>query len=470
MWAQRHSLEKRRGECGNWLEWAAWSKESAAARSMNSRRRRVLVSGGLGALGSEVCEMVLSRGDEVICLDSLSAASEVDVVNGWSLAEKRGSLDRLSAMSRLFRFVSEDAKSTMTEASPTDVVVCGFVKDAADVLIESGALRAVVASSAAVYDTSTGGARRGGRSERTHKRPLLAESDAPHDEDDDVAETATGAARRLERAAAEACRARSDLGVVVLRYFGVFGGTASGWGRLVGSEFPLGVRKVGAYGASDFCGLGDAADAALRALDWCALARPSCVAMNVGTGKPHPPALARAVALKTLAAVGCPAPRANAGPPSPAFGAADVSKLRAALGWAPSSSLEAALARELARAVTRESRPGGPWIVESLEDQETRRLVREALTVHSANDEHSTLEHSDLDRPGPELPATSLAALDLASCTPTILLQVSRSCSPRKDAHKLHRFFQLNQRTINTINTDKSYDATTKSNLAAVFA
>lgn len=42
---------------------------------------RVLVTGGAGFLGSHLCEALVSRGDEVVCLDNLSTGSEENLAN-----------------------------------------------------------------------------------------------------------------------------------------------------------------------------------------------------------------------------------------------------------------------------------------------------------------------------------------------------------------------------------------------------
>ncbi len=56
---------------------------------------RILVTGGAGFIGSHVCEALLARGDEVICLDNLTYAGSAD------------NLDRLRA-TRRFGFVKGD--------------------------------------------------------------------------------------------------------------------------------------------------------------------------------------------------------------------------------------------------------------------------------------------------------------------------------------------------------------------------
>lgn len=437
--------------------------------------RRIFVYGGLGVLGSEVCEMALTRGDEVVCYDCLSTSDDGDIVNGCSLAEKRIAMKRLSEFPRFSLATRDDPLSALLEAMPTELALLGnsgrnqTASLTYDMLKAATSVRsAVVASSALVYDTSTAGARRGGRSERTHKRPLLSESDAVLNaryDDDGPA----GATRRLERAAEEACRARLDLAVGLLRYFGVFGGTASGWGRRVATNYadgvsPLGVRSIGAYGSSDLCGLTDAADVTLRALDFFAHSqhRPcSAVALNVGTGRAHRIEHLRRAVAKALTSVGCsPSLAAKSDAARVGFAAADVSKLRALLGWVPSTPLDHAIAKELARAVARETYRQLPDAA-ALLDPEMRHLISEYLTAAPSNPTATPQRAQEDDLSSS--PSRSLAALDLSSCTPTNLLQVSHSTLrnlTRARFHRVHnteahnstykhqRFFQLNQRTV----------------------
>ena len=44
-------------------------------------KRRILVTGGAGFLGSHLCEKLLDRGDEVICLDNFYTGSKRNVVH-----------------------------------------------------------------------------------------------------------------------------------------------------------------------------------------------------------------------------------------------------------------------------------------------------------------------------------------------------------------------------------------------------
>lgn len=405
--------------------------------------RRVLVYGGLSALGAEVCELALGRGDVVAVCD---ASVDDD--------DKRVALDRLRSLGGS-RFV-EVEESKVEGFRATEVVVlglCARVDGASrlDALLKScgDARAAVVASSAAVYEASIGGAVRGGPSVRTHKRPLLAESDAVQVDGTDSA----GLAWRLERAAK--ARAR-DLKICVLRYFGVFGGGAD-WGRDVVARFLVNddgcttLPSAGAY--ADVCGVAEAAEAAVRALDALVAGGPKFTVVNVGTGRAQRAEhVCRAVA-KALASVGVRVSEddvlarknlrkghtARAG-----FGAADISKLKTLIGWAPSSPLDVALSRELAKATRDPSSP---------------RNLRRAFPPQS----------EEAPRPVVEEPtaARSLAALDLSSCVATTLLQVSRSPNTNNTrSHKQQRFFELNRRTVMPIQQTTTH----RRSLATVFA
>ena len=53
---------------------------------------RIAVSGGAGFLGSHICEALLERGDEVVCLDDWSTSAEANIAHllgrpGFSVVE-----------------------------------------------------------------------------------------------------------------------------------------------------------------------------------------------------------------------------------------------------------------------------------------------------------------------------------------------------------------------------------------------
>ena len=45
------------------------------------RRRRVLVTGGAGFLGSHLCEKLLARGNEVICVDNFFTGDKANIAH-----------------------------------------------------------------------------------------------------------------------------------------------------------------------------------------------------------------------------------------------------------------------------------------------------------------------------------------------------------------------------------------------------
>ena len=458
-----------------------------------------------------------------------------DVVNGSSMEAKGRALVRLSRYEKLVYKEWGQTTTSFKKAmdGATDVLLFGLCGKKEGGTLAYAALAEVpvlpkaviVASSAAVYDTSFGGGRRGGSSQRTHTRPLLSESDAV----DTLFRSGGGKEDhkimtwRVEHAVNRACppqRSDSEPGVAVLRYFGVFGGrhNIDFVNRLRCSEkeqpppmLPqtttttseeewsatdvLGMKRLGAYGCADFCGASDAAEAAIRTIDAIHSAGlPGATAMNVGVGRAHRPEhVARAVAT-ALSSCGLDAPKVIASPPPrlssklskscptglsaaagdarAGFAAADVSKLRALVGWVPSARLDLAVAKELAK---------------SLEDPSSSSSDQQSRTIPT----HDTNPQPAIDTDSDFYPPTknrTLAALDLSSCAATNLLQVSvkersgpgrpapsRSVetSPSDESrptgtHRNHRFFQLNQFTAIPL---RSYggDPRPRANLTSIY-
>ena len=69
---------------------------------------RVVVTGGAGFIGSHLCEHLLARGDDVVCVDHLSS----------------GRLDNIAALRRSgrFAFVAQDVTTAITVGGPVDAV------------------------------------------------------------------------------------------------------------------------------------------------------------------------------------------------------------------------------------------------------------------------------------------------------------------------------------------------------------
>ncbi|HEX7131138.1 MAG TPA: UDP-glucuronic acid decarboxylase family protein [Iamia sp.] len=70
---------------------------------------RVVVTGGAGFLGSHLCDALLSRGDEVVCLDNLATGSMRNIAHN---------LDRPD-----FTFVDHDVSTFVAVDGPVDVVM-----------------------------------------------------------------------------------------------------------------------------------------------------------------------------------------------------------------------------------------------------------------------------------------------------------------------------------------------------------
>lgn len=70
---------------------------------------RVVVTGGAGFLGSHLCDALLARGDEVVCLDNLVTGSETNLTH---LVDQPG-----------FSFVNQDVSERFDVAGGVDVVM-----------------------------------------------------------------------------------------------------------------------------------------------------------------------------------------------------------------------------------------------------------------------------------------------------------------------------------------------------------
>jgi dTDP-glucose 4,6-dehydratase len=78
-------------------------------RVLMKRFERVLVTGGAGFVGSHLCERLLARGSQVVCLDNLSTGAS------GNIAHLRGH-DR-------FRFIEHDVSLGIPECGPLDLIM-----------------------------------------------------------------------------------------------------------------------------------------------------------------------------------------------------------------------------------------------------------------------------------------------------------------------------------------------------------
>ena len=46
-----------------------------------NQKQRILVTGGAGFLGSQLCEMLVARGNDVICVDNFFTSQKVNVAH-----------------------------------------------------------------------------------------------------------------------------------------------------------------------------------------------------------------------------------------------------------------------------------------------------------------------------------------------------------------------------------------------------
>ena len=71
--------------------------------------RRVVVTGGAGFLGSHVCDVLVGRGDEVVCVDNLCTGREANIAH---LVGRTG-----------FTFLEQDVNRGLDVAGPVDLVM-----------------------------------------------------------------------------------------------------------------------------------------------------------------------------------------------------------------------------------------------------------------------------------------------------------------------------------------------------------
>ncbi|MEO1008736.1 MAG: NAD-dependent epimerase/dehydratase family protein [Planctomycetota bacterium] len=324
--------------------------ESAGIRS--GRRRRVLVTGGAGFVGSHLVERLLARGDSVFVVDDLSTgrrgnlpAAHDDIA--FAEADLKDWLGADGASAGLFHEIYHLAAAVGVElvvADPVRTIETNTEQTSAVLHFAAGmhpAPRVLVASSSEVY----------GKSERT-----------PFGEDDDVVYGPTTASRwsyacskALDEFLALAHHEKSGLPVVVARLFNTVGPRQIGRYGMVLPRFVAAARAgepLRVYGDGRqvrcFC---DVRDVVRGLVDL--VGTPACAGQifNVGSDRPISiEDLARAV----IDELGSPSAIVHV-PYDEAYGPGfedlrrrepDLSRIRGAIGFEPSFGL-----RETIRAV-----------------------------------------------------------------------------------------------------------------------
>jgi nucleoside-diphosphate-sugar epimerase len=300
---------------------------------------KVCVTGGAGFIGSHLVDRLVADGHEVSVLDDLSSGSRDNLVRSADrLRFVEGDVRDPHAVREAFegaQVVFHQAarasvvRSLEDPAGVTDVNVAGTVQ----VLVgarDAGARRVVFASSSSVYgDTDV----------RLKAEDLPLRPRSPYAASKAAGEhylAAFGASFGLEWAA--------------LRYFNVYGPRQSPRSAYA-AVIPLFVdaclagRRPTIFGdglqTRDFTYVADVVEANVR----CALVPEApCAALNVGAGRAHGIGELAARVADLVGARVTPrhaAPR----PGDVAHSLADVRRLERAVGWRPTTSLEAGLVR-----------------------------------------------------------------------------------------------------------------------------
>jgi dTDP-glucose 4,6-dehydratase len=299
---------------------------------------RVVVAGGAGFLGSHLCERLLVRGDEVVCLDDLSTGSDGNLVN-------------LEGDTR-FSFVVADVSKEVPVEGPVDAV-CNLASPASPPaylarpletlavggegtrrlleLAERFGARFLMASTSEVYGDPEVNPQP--ESYRGNVDPVGPRS--VYDEAKRYAEALTMAAHRARAV---------DVGIA--RIFNTYGPRLSaGDGRVI-SNFcvqalagePLTVYGDGSQTRS-LCYVDDQIDGLLALLD-------AHVTGPVNIGNPDERTVAE-LAEKVLAITGSDSPIEHRPLPAddPRRRCPDISLARRVLGWEPKVSLDDGLGR-----------------------------------------------------------------------------------------------------------------------------
>lgn len=305
--------------------------------------RRVVVTGGAGFLGSQLCRSLLGRGDEVVCVDDLST----------------GRRRNLPAGPRI-RLVEADVADGLPDVDGELLIHLAGPADHADYLLSPlAATRAIV-----------GGALAALRHAREHGMRLVLVSSgelygrgraAPFGEHEaaapDPGDPANGYlyCRLFAESLAATHRDRYGVEVAIARVFASYGprmrpDTAEPLARFVGQAvrgLPITVPAP-ATAPHPCCYVGDVADGILRLAS-------SGVPGPVNLGAPSgPPIAVLAERVVALAGSGAPIRFDRRGAPALPPRRPDVTLAERLLDWRPSTPLETGIGRMLEEARDRE--------------------------------------------------------------------------------------------------------------------
>lgn len=126
---------------------------------MAHRKRKVLVTGGAGFIGSHLCEELLARGDEVTCLDNFSTGrrGNIEHLSSLRVIEANANSEAVwrKLLSEKFDILFHYAATVgvrRTEEEPMAVLADALgIWHTADFIRQGGARQAVFASSSEVY-------------------------------------------------------------------------------------------------------------------------------------------------------------------------------------------------------------------------------------------------------------------------------------------------------------------------------
>jgi UDP-glucuronate decarboxylase len=306
-------------------------------------KRRVLVTGGAGFIGSHLCEALLARGDEVLCLDNLFSGDRANVAP--LLADPRFEFLRhdivepiLLEVDRIFHLACP-AAPVHYQKNPVKTVkvnVMGTLNMLG--LAKRVKARILLASTSEVY----GDPRECPQTEEYwgHVNPIGPR--ACYDEGKRVAETLMTGYQR-----------QNGVDIRIARIFNTYGPRMrEDDGRVVPAFIvralrgePLPVHGDGSQSRS-FCFVADLVDGLLRLMD--GEGPPEELGRPVNLGNPEEISileLARTVA--ALAGSRSEVAFLPRPPDDPTRRCPDISRARMLLGWEPRTSLEAGLRRTI---------------------------------------------------------------------------------------------------------------------------